>query len=986
MRALLALFCGTVVVTACSVPEVTFKSDDGGLPDPGRPGQGDAGQPDSRPDEHGTATLTVSRTGPATGRVSAQSLELACTDVCTATVAIGAAVTLVASPDPGAVFAGWTGGCSSADTTCSVTVTADLAVAARFDTAMFTVAVGITGSGGGTVVSTPGGVACPGTCSTLVPYNATVELVASPDEGSTFMGWSGACSGGGTCSLTVTADTTVTAELAPNNQLAVTRAGNGGGTVSSSPGDISCGHGDGDVCTQRFPPHALVTLSAVAAGDSSFVEWSGACTGSDACQVTMDRAASVTATFALRKHNLQVALAGAGVALGGVVTSSPAGIVCRLDCDELFDAHTQVTLTAFGTAESMFTRWSGACDGTDATCSITVEDATSVTATFVPRPFELTVARAGNGSGSVTSSPPGISCGTDCAEFYDVHTRVTLTATPASDSVFVGWSRGCGGSTPTCTVTIDSSTAVTATFALKTFAVTVTCNGNGHGTVTSSPPGISCGSNGTVVFDAHSQIMLTATPASDSVFVGWTGCISTTTLCTVTVEQITSVTATFALRTFALTVTRDGNGSGSVTSSPPGISCGTDCTELYGPHTQVTLTAAAAADSVFTGWSGGCGGSTPTCTVTIEGATAVTASFARTFALTVDVTGTGIGSVQSDPAGISCGRDCTEVYNEGTTVTLTASANAGTTFVGWSGACSGDGACTVTMERSLSTTATFASSNGLLVVGNFNGHSVAVFAATANGDVAPLRMISGPLTTLTNPRGVTVANNEIIVADQGAQAIDFFPITAAGDVAPVRRIVGASTGLSAPTGPLVFGGELYVTQQTGPILVFPVSASGDVSPSRTISGFGTGIRYIAITDGEVYATRQGSIIVFPASTNGPAVPTRTIGGAGTGLSNPSGILVHDGEILVSNINSPAIRVFAQTANGGVAPLRVIAGPATQLNSPDQIAIFSGELYSANFTSNSVLVHPIDANGDVAPTRQIFGATTLLNTPTGAFGF
>jgi len=65
-----------------------------------------------------------------------------------------------------------------------------------------------------------------------------------------------------------------------------------------------------------------------------------------------------------------------------------------------------------------------------------------------------------------------------------------------------------------------------------------------------------------------------------------------------------SVTATFALKTFLLTVSKTGIGTGTVTSSPAGINCGSDCTELYIIHTTVTLTATPGIASVLTGWTG----------------------------------------------------------------------------------------------------------------------------------------------------------------------------------------------------------------------------------------------------------------------------------------------------------------------------------------------------------------------------------------------
>ncbi|MFN2485044.1 MAG: hypothetical protein ABR609_00205 [Acidimicrobiia bacterium] len=78
-----------------------------------------------------------------------------------------------------------------------------------------------------------------------------------------------------------------------------------------------------------------------------------------------------------------------------------------------------------------------------------------------------------------------------------------------------------------------------------------------------------------------------------------------------------------------------------------------------------------------------------------------------TFALTV--TKSGQGSVSSAPSGIKCGRDCSESYAAGTAVVLTAKAGRGYSFTGWSGACSGTGTCTVTMNAAKTVTATFSS-------------------------------------------------------------------------------------------------------------------------------------------------------------------------------------------------------------------------------------------------------------------------------------
>jgi hypothetical protein len=162
-----------------------------------------------------------------------------------------------------------------------------------------------------------------------------------------------------------------------------------------------------------------------------------------------------------------------------------------------------------------------------------------------------------------------------------------------------------------------------------------------------------------------------------------------------------------------LAVNKNGTGTGSVASSPAGIDCGLTCTKSFGKNTVVTLTPTASAGSTFTGWSGDCSG-TGACTVTMDQAHSVTATFdlipvvpPPSYTLTVGKNGTGSGTVTSSPGTINCGATCSQTYSQGTVVTLTPTPTAGSTFAGWSGDCTGTGACTVTMSQARSVTATF---------------------------------------------------------------------------------------------------------------------------------------------------------------------------------------------------------------------------------------------------------------------------------------
>jgi hypothetical protein len=163
------------------------------------------------------------------------------------------------------------------------------------------------------------------------------------------------------------------------------------------------------------------------------------------------------------------------------VTSIAPGIDCGLTCIATYATGTPVTLTATPDSGSIFAGWtSGGCSGAG-TCSFAATADVTVTAMFdrMPPGFAaLTVTRLG--SGSVTSQPTGIDCGTDCTEAYASGTVVTLTATPAPDSLFTGSSGGCSGTAP-CVVTVTANVAVTATFAAAFPALSLQINAPSFG-------------------------------------------------------------------------------------------------------------------------------------------------------------------------------------------------------------------------------------------------------------------------------------------------------------------------------------------------------------------------------------------------------------------------------------------------------------------------------------------------------------------------
>src|SRR5262249_9569390 len=158
--------------------------------------------------------------------------------------------------------------------------------------------------------------------------------------------------------------------------------------------------------------------------------------------------------------------------------------------------------------------------------------------------------------------------------------------------------------TAACIVPMTAATTVTANFVLVPYTLTVNKAGTGTGRVTSTPGGIDCGPTCSSGFESGSVVNLTATPHSGSMLTGWTGACTGTGPCSVTMSAARTATATFGPLTYPLTVTKSGAGTGTVKSTPTGLSCGATCTYNFLAGTLVTLTATAPLGSTFTGWGG----------------------------------------------------------------------------------------------------------------------------------------------------------------------------------------------------------------------------------------------------------------------------------------------------------------------------------------------------------------------------------------------
>jgi hypothetical protein len=272
-----------------------------------------------------------------------------------------------------------------------------------------------------------------------------------------------------------------------------------------------------------------------------------------------------------------------------------------------------------------------------------VQSDLNITANFVSATSpNKTLALAKVGLGTVTSSPAGINCGTQCAgqnaEFSG--SSVQLTAAVTTGYSFTGFT-GCALGANPCTITMDEPIEnVTATFAPQKFPVNVTKGGNGNGLVTSDD-GITCGADCSESVDFDKLIVLEAKPGLNSEFVDWgpandanNPCKDVppgTTLCQIKVKQTNPIVANFKLKTYKITVEIEGGGGTKpmITSNVGGIACNfmrDDCVAVLNAGTAVVLTAHAPGyrSATAPGWASFAGYSGVECD---EGNGAATCSF-----------------------------------------------------------------------------------------------------------------------------------------------------------------------------------------------------------------------------------------------------------------------------------------------------------------------------------------------------------------------
>jgi hypothetical protein len=261
-----------------------------------------------------------------------------------------------------------------------------------------------------------------------------------------------------------------------------------------------------------------------------------------------------------------------------------------------------------------------------------------------------------------------------------------------------------------------------------------------------------------------------------------------------------------------LVIVRNGTGTGTVTSTPAGITCGSDCTETAGSGTSVILTAVAASGSTFSAWSGGGCSGAAACTVTLNADTTVTATFNTTSA--------------PAPVASSLSPSSATAGAPGFTLTVNGSGFVSASMVRWNGA-----------DR----VTTFVSGSQLR-------------AAVAASDIAAAGAVPVGVFTAA-PGGGTSATQTLTVT----------AATISGDIV----IDNAAPGTQDPTGGRTFTGTWCLsnaTNQFGPSSLRSCGTAGDTYRwTPTIPVTGTYDVYVWIPRYNAHSSTKVPILVAHAS-------------------------------------------------------------------------------------------------------------------------
>ena len=680
--------------------------------------------------------------------ITAEPEEAGSVSPSSAEVDNGDEIEISASPNANWMFDSWQGDHEGNTNPVVITVNGDKNITARFIERDYPLTVNVEGEG---TVSER--IIQPKT--TDYPHGTMVELTANPSTGWIFSHWMGdAETEGNPVEIMVDEAKVITAVFVPREfDLEITIEGEG--AVSEQVIDEE---------------NQTIQITASPADGWRFVEWRGDVSGTDnPLQLTLDEDKEVTAVFELREYPLTVNIEGEGTVTEEVVQARTTD----------YTYGTTVELTASPADGWTFFHWEGDLTGSSNPARIEVTEDKEVTAVFHEEKdfYEMTIETQGDGSVAIELESGEIADG-----LYESGAVVMLTANADDDWLFSHWEGSIDGSENPVSVEMNSDKIITAVFEEDLDFFDLSIGTEGDGSVVAS---LQSGNETDGLYQEGSVVELMASAESEWVFSNWEGDLSGgTNPGTITMDSDKSVTAVFELREYPLTVHVDGEGmvteeviQGRTTDYPSG--------------TIVELTATAASGWSFVRWEGDLSGDENPVQIEITGPTEVTAVFEEDtnyFELSVGTTGSGSVFTELQSGSVTAG-----LYEEGSTVQLTATADGGWSFSHWDGDLSGStNPQTITMDSDKSVTAIFeedteiytlsVSTDGSGTVspssGDYEEGTEVELTATADPGWSFIGW-EGDLSGTTNPQTITMDSDKSVTAvfEEEEEVVELFILT-----------------------------------------------------------------------------------------------------------------------------------------------------------------------------------------------------------------
>ncbi len=384
---------------------------------------------------------------------------------------------------------------------------------------------------------------------------------------------------------------------------------------------------------------------------------------------------------------------------------------------------------------------------------------------------------------------------------------------------------------------------------------------------------------------------------------------------------------------YPLSVTTGGTGSGSVSLDPAG--------GVYDIGTVITLTARANTGSAFTDWSGSVISTTNPATLTVDGSKTVTATFTLDqYSISTAIDGTGSGSVSLDPAG--------GIYDIGTVITLTASADAGSTFTDWSGdVISTTNPVTVTVDADKTITGTFTLNPTATPTST---PTAATATATATQPAStPTATASGTATATGTPSTATATvTGTPPTATATATATATQPVST-----PTAMASGTATATGTPSTATATATGTPPTATATATATQPASTP-TAAASRTATATGTPSTATATATG---TPPTATATATATATQPTSTPTATASGTATATGTP-----------------PTATATATATQPASTPTATASGTATATGTPSTAtATVTGTPSTA--TPTATATQPTST-----PTATASGTATATGTP------